>query len=82
MKHSQPPKTNSPSTGGKRVGIIIAVIVLSAALIIGVLMTDTGTNKVSLRGYRILKELPDTPRPKAKTEEEIKSKAQRLADDE
>ena len=36
MKHSQPPKTNSPSTGGKRVGIIIAVIVLSAALIIGV----------------------------------------------
>jgi hypothetical protein len=53
-----------------------------AALIIGVLMTDTGTNKVSLRGYRILKELPDTPRPKAKTEEEIKSKAQRLADDE
>ena len=36
MKHSQPPKTNSPSTGGKRIGIIIAVIVLSAALIIGV----------------------------------------------
>lgn len=53
-----------------------------AAMIIGVLMTDTGTNKVSLRGYRILKELPDAPRSKAKEEEEIKRKAQKLADDE
>ena len=53
-----------------------------AAMIIGVLMTDTGTNKVSLRGYRILKELPDVPRPKAKEEEEIKRKAQKLAEDE
>ena len=53
-----------------------------AAMIIGVLMTDTRTNKVSLRGYRILKELPDVPRPKAKEEEEIKRKAQKLAEDE
>ena len=53
-----------------------------AAMIIGVLMTDTRTNKVSLRGYRILKELPDAPRPKVKEEEEIKRKAQKLADDE
>ena len=53
-----------------------------AAMIIGVLMTDTRTNKVSLRGYRILKELPDAPRPKVKEEEEIKRKAQKLAEDE
>ncbi len=60
-----------------------------AAMIIGVLMTDTGTNKVSLRGYRILKELPDAPRPEEKpaenkedAKEEIKRKAQKLADDE
>ena len=32
-----------------------------AALILGVILTDTGTNKVSLKGYRILKELPDAP---------------------
>ena len=51
-------------------------------MIIGVLMTDTRTNKVSLRGYRILKELPDAPRPKVKEEEEIKRKAQKLAEDE
>ena len=30
----------------------------------------------------ILKELPDVPRPKAKEEEEIKRKAQKLAEDE
>ena len=36
-----------------------------AALILGVILTDTGTNKVSLKGYRILKELPDAPSPKA-----------------
>lgn len=32
-----------------------------AALILGVILTDTGTNKVSLKGYRIIKELPDSP---------------------
>ena len=53
-----------------------------AAMIIGVLMTDTRTNKVSLRGYRILKEIPDAPRPNAKEKEEIKRKAQKLAEDE
>ena len=64
--------------------LFIACIGLAfiAAMIIGVLMTDTRTNKVSLRGYRILKELPDVPRPKAKEEEEIKRKAQKLAEDE
>ena len=62
-----------------------------AAMIIGVLMTDTRTNKVSLRGYRILKELPDAPRSEeepadkeqdAKAKEEIKRRAQKLADNE
>lgn len=38
-----------------------------AALILGVILTDTGTNKVSLKGYRILKELPDAPDAKATT---------------
>ena len=38
-----------------------------AALILGVILTDTGTNKVSLKGYRILKELPDAPNAKATT---------------
>ena len=38
-----------------------------AALILGVILTDTGTNKVSLKGYRILKELPDAPRIKTET---------------
>ena len=60
-------------------------------MIIGVLMTDTRTNKVSLRGYRILKELPDAPRSEeepadkeqdAKAKEEIKRRAQKLADNE
>ncbi len=48
-------------------GLIIECLGLAfvAALILGVIMTDTGTNKVSLKGYRILKELPDTPVAKA-----------------
>ena len=64
-----------------------AGLAILAVMIIGVLMTDTGTNKVSLKGYRILKELPDSPPPKAKAaggdaEEEMKIKAQRIAEDE
>lgn len=38
-----------------------------AALILGVILTDTGTNKVSLKGYRILREMPDTPNAQATT---------------
>ena len=47
-------------------GLIIECLGLAfvAILIVGVIMTDTGTNKVSLKGYRILKELPDAPRTK------------------
>ena len=40
-----------------------------AVLILGVIMTDTGTNKVSLKGYRIIKELPDAPLKKAEKAE-------------
>ena len=40
-------------------------LALIAALIVGVLLTDTGTNKVSLKGYRIIKELPDKSNAKA-----------------
>jgi UDP-GlcNAc:undecaprenyl-phosphate GlcNAc-1-phosphate transferase len=40
-------------------------LALIAALIVGVLLTDTGTNKVSLKGYRIIKELPDKPKANA-----------------
>ncbi len=40
-------------------------LVFLAAIIVGVILTDTGTNKVSLKGYRILKELPDSPKIKA-----------------
>jgi hypothetical protein len=59
-----------------------AGLAILAVMIIGVLMTDTGTNKVSLKGYRILKELPDAPRPKPTEAEEIKHKAQKLDEDE
>ena len=37
-------------------------LVFVAVILLGVLMTDTGTNKVSLKGYRIIKELPDKPK--------------------
>ena len=52
-----------------------------AALILGVILTDTGTNKVSLKGYRILKELPDSPNEKTKPNEVI-VKAVKIDDDE
>ena len=51
-----------------------------ALLIVGVLITDTGTNKVSLKGYRILKEAPDTPR--AKATEHAETKAVKIIDEE
>ena len=43
--------------------LIIECIALAivAIIILGVILTDTGTNKVSLKGYRILKEIPDAP---------------------
>ena len=55
-----------------------------AALILGVILTDTGTNKVSLRGYRILKELPDTPKAKATDAPDAKAttKAVKIDDEE
>ncbi len=54
-----------------------------ALLIVGVLITDTGTNKVSLKGYRILKEAPDTPSAKAtRATEKIESKAVKIIDEE
>lgn len=52
-----------------------------AAMILGVILTDTGTNKVSLKGYRILKELPDTPNEKTKPNEVI-VKAVKIDDEE
>ena len=52
-----------------------------AALILGVILTDTGTNKVSLKGYRILKELPDTPNEKTRPNEVI-VKAVKIDDEE
>jgi len=51
-----------------------------ALLIVGVLITDTGANKVSLKGYRILKEAPDTPR--AKATEHAETKAVKIIDEE
>ena len=54
-----------------------------ALLIVGVLITDTGTNKVSLKGYRILKEAPDAQSIKAtKATEKIESKAVKIIDEE
>ena len=54
-----------------------------ALLIVGVLITDTGTNKVSLKGYRILKEVPDAQSVKAtKATEKIESKAVKIIDEE
>ena len=54
-----------------------------ALLIVGVLITDTGTNKVSLKGYRILKEAPDAPSAKAtRATEKIESKAVKIIDEE
>ena len=54
-----------------------------ALLIVGVLITDTGTNKVSLKGYRILKEAPDAQSVKAtKATEKIESKAVKIIDEE
>lgn len=50
-----------------------------ALLIVGVIITDTGTNKVSLKGYRIIKELPDTPRPK--TTDNTETKAVKIIDE-
>ena len=52
-----------------------------AALILGVILTDTGTNRVSLKGYRILKELPDAPNEKTKPNEVI-VKAVKIDDEE
>lgn len=56
-----------------------------ALLIVGVIITDTGTNKVSLKGYRIIKELPDTPKAKAPDKSvanaEMKTKAVKIADE-
>ena len=51
-----------------------------ALLIVGVLITDTGTNKVSLKGYRILKEVPDAPSVKAT--KKIEPKAVKIIDEE
>lgn len=50
-------------------GLIVECIGLAiiAVIIVGVIMTDTGTNKISLKGYRIIKELPDT-KPKSKSD--------------
>ena len=56
-------------------------LIVVAALILGVILTDTGTNKVSLKGYRILKELPDTPNEKTKPNEII-VKAVKIDDEE
>ena len=56
-------------------------LIVVAALILGVILTDTGTNKVSLKGYRILKELPDTPNEKTKPNEVI-VKAVKIDDEE
>ena len=59
-----------------------------ALLIVGVIITDTGTNKVSLKGYRIIKELPDVPNTriadnmKAKTTENAGEKAVKIIDEE
>ena len=54
-----------------------------ALLIVGVLITDTGTNKVSLKGYRILKEVPDAPSANAKAStEKIENKAVKIIDEE
>ena len=54
-----------------------------ALLIVGVLITDTGTNKVSLKGYRILKEAPDAQSVKAtKATKKIESKAVKIIDEE
>lgn len=50
-----------------------------ALIIVGVIITDTGTNKVSLKGYRIIKELPDTPRPK--TTDNTETKAVKIIDE-
>ncbi|MCF0144030.1 MAG: undecaprenyl/decaprenyl-phosphate alpha-N-acetylglucosaminyl 1-phosphate transferase [Firmicutes bacterium] len=52
-------------------GLIIECIALAivAIIILGVILTDTGTNKVSLKGYRILKEIPDAPRNDRDTEQ-------------
>ncbi len=56
-------------------------LIVVAALILGVILTDTGTNKVSLKGYRILKELPDTPNEKTNPNEVI-VKAVKIDDEE
>lgn len=48
-------------------GVECIGLAIVAVIIIGVIMTDTGTNKVSLKGYRILKEIPDDPKAKADT---------------
>ena len=56
-------------------------LIVVAALILGVILTDTGTNKVSLKGYRILKELPDAPNEKTKPNEII-VKAVKIDDEE
>lgn len=54
-----------------------------ALIIVGVIITDTGTNKVSLKGYRIIKELPDTPNANAKAStEKIENKAVKIIDEE
>lgn len=46
-------------------------LAIVAIMLVGVLVTDTGNNKVSLKGYRILKELPDEY--PAKTTEKAKA---------
>ncbi len=56
-------------------------LIVVAALILGVILTDTGTNKVSLKGYRILKELPDAPNEKTNPNEVI-VKAVKIDDEE
>lgn len=49
-------------------GLIVECIGLAivAILIIGVILTDTGSNKVSLKGKRITREEPDEPEVKGK----------------
>ena len=56
-------------------------LIVVAALILGFILSVTGTNKVSLKGYRILKELPDTPNEKTKPNEVI-VKAVKIDDEE
>ena len=44
-------------------------LALIACIIIGVILTDTGSNKVSIRGTRIKREKPDNPSGGSKDKE-------------